>query len=75
MLISGTRGRERERGRDPRAGPVATYQQPAYQQMADLQGSIAHLQNDMMIVKASVMSMMQMLSSLMHRLDAETHSH
>ncbi len=70
MLISGTRGRERERGRDPRAGPVATYQQ-----MADLQGSIAHLQNDMMIVKASVMSMMQMLSSLMHRLDAETHTH
>ncbi len=47
------------------AAPAATYQQ-----VADLQGSIAHLQNDMAIVKASMVSTMQMLTGLMHRVDA-----
>ena len=40
-----------------------------FQQVVDVQGSIAYLQNEMAFVKASMVSMMQMLTSLMHRVE------
>jgi len=70
MLISGTRERERdtrdtrERERKTRPPPMATYGQAA-----GLQRSVAQLQNDMTVVKASVVSMAQMLTTLLHRFD------
>ncbi len=40
-----------------------------YGQAAGLQRSVAQLQNDMTVVKASVVSMAQMLTTLLHRFD------